>query len=106
MEKIFKQREVFNKHNGDIPITWKDVKDFKFEDNDLITAGYDAPQHGENYGHDGYFYFSVQRQVLETDKEFELRKKCSEMEVERQKKNRYERYLKLKEEFENDNNRN
>jgi hypothetical protein len=101
MEKIFKTKEVFTKNNPNRSITWKDVKDFKFEDDDIINSGYDPPEHGENYGHDGYFYFSVQRQVLETDEEFELRKKCSEMEVERQKKNRYQRYLKLKEEFEN-----
>lgn len=103
MEKIFKTKEVFNKHNGNRALTWKDVKDFKFEDDDLIMAGYDEPEHGENYGHDGYFYFSVQRQVLETDAEFESRKFSNEREVERQKKNRYERYLKLKEEFENEN---
>jgi hypothetical protein len=42
-------------------------------------------------------------QVLETDAEFELRKVSNQKEVERQKKNRYERYLKLKEEFENEN---
>lgn len=102
MEKIFKTREVFNKHNGNNPIIWRDIKDFKFEEDDVINAGYDPPEYSENYGHDGYYYFSVKRQVLETDTEFEIRKKCSEREVERQKKNRYERYLKLKEEFEND----
>ena len=101
MEKIFKTKEVFNKHSSKRALTWEDIKDFKFEDGDLIMAGYSEPEYQENYSHDGYYYFSVQREVLETDEQFELRKKCSEMEVERQKKNRYERYLKLKEEFEN-----
>ena len=100
MEKIFKTKEVFNLENSK-GITWKDVKNFKFEDDDFIMSGYEAPEHQENYSHDGYYYFSVEREVLETDEEFELRKKCSEIEAERQKKNRYERYLKLKEEFEN-----
>ena len=102
MERLIKTKDVFNKHNGNRSITWKDVKDFKFEDDDIINAGFDPPEYSENYGHDGYYYFSVQRQVLETDEEFEARKKHSKMEVERQKKNRYERYLKLKEEFENE----
>jgi len=101
MEKIFKTKEVFNLENNE-GISWKDVKNFKFEDDDFIIAGYEAPEYQENYSHEGYYYFSVQREVLETDEEFELRKVNSQREVERQKKNRYERYLKLKEEFENE----
>ena len=101
MEKIFKTKEVFSLHNGKV-IEWKDIKHFQFNDGDIIRAGYDEPEHGENYGHDGYFYFSVQRQVLETDEEFEQRKVNNQMEAERQKKNRYEHYLKLKKEFENE----
>jgi inorganic pyrophosphatase/exopolyphosphatase len=101
MEKIFKQKEVFDKHSQN-EILWKDVKDFKFEDGDLILAGYAPPEYIENYGHDGYYYFSVEREVLETDEEFEKRKRDTEREKERQKKNRYENYLRLKREFENE----
>jgi inorganic pyrophosphatase/exopolyphosphatase len=100
MEKIFKTREVLDKHS-DSAILWKDVKYFVFEDDDVLNVGYEEAFYGSDSAHDGFYYFNVMREVLETDEEFELRKDDSAREKERLRKDRYQRYLKLKAEFEN-----
>ena len=84
----------------DNPITWKDIKDFHFEDDDVISIGYEEPLYSENNSWDGFYYCRVERMVEETDEEYEdrlERKRSSESIL---KKNRYEQYLRLKKEFE------
>lgn len=84
----------------DNPITWKDIKDFHFEDGDIISIGYEEPYYSENNSWDGFYYCRVERMVEETDEEYEdrlERKRSSESIL---KKNRYEQYLRLKKEFE------
>jgi hypothetical protein len=100
MEKKLVTKTVFNKQSRK-PILWKHIKDFKFEDEDYITAGY--VEHWEN-GSDNsggdHYEVEVQREVLETDKEFEKRKQDYERDQKWAKERRYESYLKLKKEFE------
>lgn len=84
----------------DNPITWKDIKDFHFEDGDIISIGHEEPYYSENNSWDGFYYCRVERMVEETDEEYEdrlERKRSSESIL---KKNRYEQYLRLKKEFE------
>lgn len=84
----------------DNPITWKDIKDFHFEDGDIISIGHEEPYYSENNSWDEFYYCRVIRMVEETDEEYEdrmERKRSSESIL---KKNRYEQYLKLKKEFE------
>jgi hypothetical protein len=104
MEKIYKTKTVLDKHSQKQEFTYKDIKDFLFEDDDTIYAGYREAEEYSDSAHDGFYYFTVQREVLETDDEFEIRKQNSAKEKERLRKDRYERYLKLKAEFEDGTN--
>lgn len=100
MEKIYKTKTVLDKHSQRQDFKYKDIKDFLFEDDDIIYAGYREPEEFSDSAHDGFYYFTVYREIIETDEEFELRKQNSAKEKERLRKNRYENYLKLKAEFE------
>ena len=100
MEKKLINKMIFEMTDPKKQITYNRVKDFQFQDGDIIEAGFEESIYQENYSHDGYYYFYVSRDVIETDEEFEIRKKENEEAQERNKKIKYERYLKLKEEFE------
>ena len=77
----------------DTPITWKDIKHIEFQDDDIIQCFED------NYI--GSWFASIVRQQLETDEEFEERKRVLETIRETSMERRYQKYLKLKEEFDN-----
>ena len=72
---------------------WKDLKHSEYQDDDLIHIGYDDD--------DGWFIL-IERERLENDEEYNNRMEDNKRHLEYSKKQRYERYLKLKEEFEND----
>ena len=78
---------------------WKDLKHSEYQEDDLIHIGYEE----DEYGNDGGWFISVERERLETDEEYNERMKRNERFLEDSKKQRYERYLKLKEEFEGEN---
>lgn len=84
----------------DNPITWKDIKDFQFEDDDIISIGYEEGYYSPNNSWDGFYYCRVERMVEETDEEYEDRMERKRNSESMLKKNRYEQYLKLKKEFE------
>ena len=90
MEKKIVNREIFRMVK-DSAFTWKDIKHIEFQDDDEIGIEEDD---------DGSFYACVFRRELETDKEFAERKQTIETMKEISKKQRYQQYLKLKEEFE------
>ena len=99
MSKIKIKKEVLD-IRSDKQIIWKKIKDFQFEDDDIVSIGWEEPYYSENNSYDGFYYCTVIRMVEETDEEYENR-----MEIKRNtdsilKKNRYEQYLKLKKEFE------
>ncbi len=96
--KKLKQKTVFSKHSSN-PILWKDVKDFAFEDEDEINWGYEEPFYTENNSHDGYFYCTVNRMVLETNEQYERRLSNEKLDKERLYEMRKKSFLKLKEEF-------
>ena len=91
MEKQLVQKQLLWMRK-DTPINWKDIKHIEFQDDDIIQCFED------NYN-DSWFA-SIVRQQLETDEEFEERKKTLEKMRESSRERRYEKYLKLKEEFE------
>ena len=93
MEKQKVKNEIFWMHS-DNHIRWKDVKHIDFQDDDIIQCC-----HNED---DDLFYASVSRYELETDEQFEERKKTYEKMREISKEKRYQQYLKLKEEFKNE----
>lgn len=75
-------------------IRWKDIKHIDFQDDDIVQCSHDED--------DDLFYASVLRYELETDEQFEERKKTLEQMKEMSKERRYQQYLKLKEEFGNE----
>ncbi len=91
MEKQLVTKEIFWLHK-ETEIRWKDIKHIEFQDDDIIRC-YDD----ENDS----FYANVLRKELETDEQFEVRKKQIEVMKELSKERRYQQYLKLKEEFDN-----
>ncbi len=92
MEKQLVTKEIFWLHK-ETEIRWKDIKHIEFQDDDIIRC-YDD----ENDS----FYANVLRKELETDEQFEVRMKQNEVMKELSKERRYQQYLKLKEEFNNE----
>jgi hypothetical protein len=99
MEKIKIKKEIFWKTSNE-PFCWRDIKDIKFEDDDIINIGYEEPYDVN----EGYFIASVERFEYETDEQFLKRKKSIESEEVRKRELRYKTFLKLKEEFDNGGN--
>jgi len=97
-EKTLVKKEVFWKEQDNQP-TWKDIKHVEFQDDDKIQITYD--DYSDDHNDDGWI-ISVERWVEETDEQFAKRLKEIEDNKERLKKMRYESYLKLKAEFENE----
>ena len=100
MGKIKKEKELLYLTKDNNPISWKDIKDFQFEDDDVINIGWEEPYYSENNSYDGHFYARISRMVEETDDEYRKRMDQNSEVNKRLKKNRYEMYLKLKKEFE------
>jgi len=92
MEKIIIKNEIF-RLSKETEIRWKDIKHIEFQDNDVIMCYSD--DEGDS------FWANIWREELETDEQFEKRKKSYEKIREASRKKRYETYLILKEEFEN-----
>ena len=99
MNKIKIKKEVFH-IESDTPITWKDIKNFQLEDDDIIDIGSEEPYYSENNSWSSFYYCRVERLVEETDEEYEDRMERKKSTDAMLKKNRYEQYLKLKKEFE------
>ena len=99
MNKI-KIKKYIKDIQSDNPITWKDIKDSQFEDDDIISIGYEEGHYSENNSWDGFYYCRIERMVEETDEEYEDRMERKRSTESILKKNRYENYLKLKKEFE------
>lgn len=76
------------------PFTWKRLKHIDFQDEDV----FDAYWHND----DETLELRITRYRDETDAEEEARLKQAEIDNERRKQMRYETYLKLKEEFGNE----
>ena len=100
MTKIKKWEEIFFHQMDEYP-TWKDIKDIQFEDDDRIRISYEEHYHSENSSSDGGWIICVEREIEETDEEYERRMKWRKLDEEMQKKRNYETYLKLKKQFEN-----
>ena len=93
--------EAVHRHS-DKPIPFSDVG-ILLQPDDIISAGYDEGYQSENEAWDPHFYLIVERMRSETDEEYEERTKREKFMKEDSRKRRYAHFLKLKEEFENDN---
>ena len=72
------------------------------QDDDEIISQWIEPYYSENNSWDGHHETKIVRTRLETDEEEAKRKKYLAKRLEDSKKARYENYLKLKKEFENE----
>jgi hypothetical protein len=98
-KKIKKENQIFRGHNGK-QMTWKDIKHLELEDDDVIHSGW---VEDDGFDYHGYWECTITRMVEETDEQFEKRIASNKRSNEEMKKRRYESYLKLKKEFENEN---
>lgn len=98
--KIKVEKEIFREQSQN-PFTWKDLKDIKFEDDDRLEIGYDEGYYSENNSWDPHHYAIVTRMIEETDEQFSKRQANIKRDKKWAKERRYQNYLKLKEEFEN-----
>jgi len=99
MKKIFKTETVFRKQNDNKPIKFGEI-DIELQPDDVIISGHDEGYYSENNSWDAHYYLEVHRDRLETDEEFEKRKEENEWHMKDLRKRRYQNYLKLKAEFE------
>lgn len=101
-EKIMIPVEIFNLQKpANQHITWSDLKHLQFEDDDRIRAEYVEASYSENESWDSYMLCTVTRNRLETDEEYAERQEEVEREKKWMKERRYQNYLTLKKEFEN-----
>ena len=100
MEKIKIQKTIFSTQK-DNPFTWADIKNIQFEDDDVIEISWVGSSHSDNDYYGPYWSTEVSRMVEETDEQLQERIREKERNDKWAKEKRYERYLKLKEEFEN-----
>lgn len=98
--KLKRPETIFHKTYGQNQPTWKELKDFELQDDDLVVISYEEPYYSENNSYDGHWFIDVQRLREETDEEYEARITANEKYKQELKEKRYQQYLKLKEEFE------
>lgn len=102
MKKQMVKKEVFYKQSNHKPIRLtKEILE-QLQEGDIIFADYDEGFVSENNAMDSHFYFKIIREREETDKEFENRKQAWEAQQKMSKQMRYQSYLKLKKEFEDE----
>ena len=102
MKRKIVREEIFSKSfNGDnYDIKFSDLpKDI--QDNDIIGIVRDEGYYSENNSYDAYTELVIIREREENDDEYNKRLVQTNKILEESKKNRYESYLKLKKEFEN-----
>lgn len=99
--KILKERVLLHK-SKQVRFTWKDIKNHQFEDDDLIEIAYDEGHVSENDSWDPHWYARIVRMTPESDDEFKRRMENKARDEKWAKERRYENYLKLKKEFENE----
>ena len=103
LDKIQIEKKIFHKIRYDRPFQWQDIKHLDFEDEDELRIEYNEGWHEENNEMDAHFVCSVTRMVEETDEEFAKRQSQIKHDDDWAKERRFQNYLKLKNEFENDN---
>jgi hypothetical protein len=99
-KKIKKEKQIFRGHN-DSPMLWSHIKHLQLEDDDVIRSEW---VDDDNFDYHGYWHNEITRMVEETDEQFEKRIASNKRSNEEMKKRRYESYLRLKKEFENEGN--
>jgi len=102
MEKQIIEERIFTKVSYKGPVKFGEIT-VALEPEDVIQQEYVEPYEGSVEGWQGHYELNVHRKREETDAEYEKRRIENERFVVDSKKKRYENYLKLKKEFENEN---
>ncbi len=112
MKKEIKNKQIFYTcKDGGIyskSYSWGEVKEelsrknIELQDGDRLSIYFEEGWNEGDSARDDMYAISVYRDEIETDEEFEKRKATMEYLKEKGKKSRYEQYLKLKKEFEDD----
>lgn len=97
--KLFIKEKVYTLESQK-EIQFKEIK-FSILPDDVVITGYEEPYFSEDNSYDGYYYFHIYRNRLETDEEYNKRINGIEQFKIEEKNRRYQNYLKLKKEFEN-----
>jgi hypothetical protein len=97
MERKIITEYIDHRYTGKTQPRWKDLKHSEYQDDDLIQVEYAEDENS----YDGEWLILIKRERIESDEEYNERMKHHKKFLENSKKQRYERYLKLKEEFEN-----
>jgi hypothetical protein len=100
-EKIYVDTIIYQRHKG-FPFQWLDIKHIEFEDEDVIRLDYIEPYYSDNDSYDGHFSGMVIRKVEETDEQYNNRQERIAQDEKWAKERRYQSYLRLKKEFENE----
>ena len=99
MEKKIKIDTIFSTINSNEPIkVTQEILDH-IQVGDIILQEHDEGYYSENNSWDPRWEFSIRRERLETDEEFEKRKESAAQQDIWNKERRYKSYLKLKKEF-------
>lgn len=88
-------------HQKNSQLRWGDIKHLELEDDDLITSCWEDDENAE---YNGYWHAQITRIVEETDEQFQKRLIRLQEDRARLKQMRYQNYLRLKAEFENESN--
>lgn len=96
-DKIKREKQIYY-HEENTQLRWKDIKHLQLEDDDLILSYWD--ENDENYN--SHWVCGITRMVEETDEQFQKRQARLKLDAKWAKERRYESYLRLKKEFENE----
>ncbi len=98
--KIKRETQVYH-HDKNLVMKWSDIKHLELEDDDIIQSGW---VDDDSFAYNGYWHGEITRMVEETDEQFEKRIANNERDAKWAKERRYQNYLNLKKEFENEDN--
>jgi hypothetical protein len=93
--KIKRETQVYW-HQKNSLVKWSDIKNLELEDDDVIRSEWVDDDQG------GYYIGEITRMVEETDEQFNERIANNERDAKWAKDRRWESYLRLKKEFENE----
>lgn len=94
------EKQVYH-HDKNCVMKWSDIKHLELEDDDIIQSGW---LDDDNFEYHGYWHGEITRMVEETDEQYEKRMANNERDAKWAKERRYQTYLNLKKEFENEDN--
>ena len=99
-KKIVRERIIHRTRRPGEPFRFENLLEYNPQPDDIIEMGFqEGWDHGDSMCENSEI-LEIYRDRLETDEEFEERKRMAEIQDKWGKKRRYEQYLKLKEEFE------